>query len=261
VPRRKAKPQEPEVERLFDMLWATLEDAVDDPVVLDYVPPVLTEKALRTLESELADVITDELYEALSDDLCDHGFYIPDLFADYVVTGDPPAWEDIEYAVSEVMEGCGERESIDEFVACVNDAYDCYKLAGKFFNALPMMLRVETVVPEGIAPSICNENRVDVPVEEFMEMVEWHLGWALTSENAIDKWYGLKDGRVVWVGRDNTGYRCAEYLTVPSWMTDELRKIAFRPDLIVHVYGRPPIDPKAISKTIPVRVLSKPPEP
>jgi hypothetical protein len=42
-----------------------------------------------------------------------------------------------------------------------------------------------------------------VPEEEFNKHIEWYIGWAINYGSAMrkEKWYGMKDGTIVRIGR------------------------------------------------------------
>jgi hypothetical protein len=205
------------------------------------------------------------LDEALTDPLCDAGYCVPDLLTDYILSGgeELPSRSDLEECIGEYMVPCIDTsDSLDEYVDCVNERYDCFLLLNRFFDALPYLLEVKVVEGE-ITPDLCSDK---VSSEEIVENTAWYVGLRTQGYDGVrveEDYYGVRDSRVVRFGLGLRGYWCEEGFEkemLPK-LTDRLKELARRPDLIVHVYGNPPVDPKSISISLYVSKLDSPPKP
>jgi hypothetical protein len=265
---RQAKKEEvidPQVVEMFDTVWEIfLKIAEEEVVYNDVSAPLTTRKVLEKVENMLRQDFDDSLYEEfLVRDIDFHVALTTGYFADYVVWGELPSREDLETYIGMYMEACHERETLDEFVACVNTYYDYFLRLVKFFDALPKLLEVKVVEGE-ITPDLCSDK---VTSEEIVANTIWYVGLRTSGtygELPIHlNYYGVRDGRVMVTGVGLRGSWCSEDFAekeVPR-LVDRLRELRGRPDLVVHVYGEPPINLKSISPSLIVRRLEAPPEP
>jgi hypothetical protein len=269
VPRRRqvrrAKKEEvidPQVMEMFDKIWEALLEIAEEETVYPISAPLTTEKVLKEVKELLRQDLEDSLDEELFEELCDACYCVPQHFVDYVLTGgeELPSRKDLEDCISERIEMCGEiSESLDEFVYCVNERYNCFLLLNKFFSTLPHLLEVKVVEGE-VTPDLCSS---DVTSEE----IAWYVGLKVPGaygERPIHlEYYGVRDGRVMVTGLGLGGWWCDEDFAekeVPR-LVDRLKELSIRPDLVVHVYGEPPFDIKSISPTVLTRRLEALPEP
>jgi hypothetical protein len=266
---RRAKKEEvidPQVMEMFNKIWEALLEIADEEVAYPISAPLTTRKVLEEVEKLVHYDFRDSLDEALTDPLCDAGYCVPVLLTDYILSGgkELPSRSDLEECIGEYMVPCIEgSDSLDEYVACVNERYDCFLLLNKFFDALPKLLEVE-VVEGDVVPDLCSDK---VSSEEIVANTIWYV--ALKAPGAYGErpiylnHYGLRDGRVMVIGTGLRGSWCGEDFAekeVPK-LISRIKELSIRPDLTVHVYGEPPFDIKSISPTVLIRRLEAPPEP
>jgi hypothetical protein len=269
MPKRKGGKEEvdPQVKEMFDVIWEVFLEIAEEEVVYPISAPLTTQKVLEEVEELVHYDFKDSLNEALSDTLCDVGFCIPHLIASYILSGgeELPTRGDLEECIGEYMAPCHETsESLDEFVGCINERYDCFLLLNKFFDVLPKMLEVKAVEGD-IMPDLCSD---EVTSGEVVANTMWYLGLRAPGTYGYNapinlNYYGLRDGRIMVTGVGPRGSWCDEDFAekeIPR-LVEKLKELSIRPDLVVYVYGEPPVGFKAISPGLPVRRLEAPPEP
>jgi hypothetical protein len=137
--RRKEK-SKTEADKIFDTLWDTFLEAVEEPVIL-----------YRTNESE----VIEDLITTIGAEI-DYGVYkrlmteldinLIDWFATYLVKGTLPDETEFDTMFFEKMEYDCTEGNMDSYYECISNAY-YYTRAVKMFikEYLPSVLTVETV--------------------------------------------------------------------------------------------------------------------
>jgi NTP pyrophosphatase (non-canonical NTP hydrolase) len=128
---------DPEVERMFDILWEAFLDVAEDVVEYDTKTRVWEE-----MSQELGDAITRVLMYDEDAGLCDE--LATTYFANYIVSGRPPSVRELKADIEEDIASCLEEE-LDELVKCINTYYRCYKLLVRFLRSLPNLLNVTVI--------------------------------------------------------------------------------------------------------------------
>jgi hypothetical protein len=153
MPRKGKTRRKEEVIEMFDIIWDTFLKIVEEDVFYDVHAPLTTRKVLEKLEDMLRLDLADSLYEVLANYSDFHVALATSYFAGYVVGGELPSREELEAYIGIYMEACYDRETLDEFVACVNTYYDYFLRLVKFFDALPKLLEVK-IVEGDVAPDL-----------------------------------------------------------------------------------------------------------